>query len=425
MPPSLRTLLFSTLYPSGARPGHGIFVETRLRELLGSGEVETRVVAPVPWFCSTHPRFGDYARLAATPARETRHGIDVRHPRYFLPPKVGMQIAPFALAAGALPAIRRLQREGFDFDLIDAHYYYPDGVAAALLARHFGKPFVVTARGSDINLIAGYAGPRRLMRWAAGRAAASICVSSALRDALAGIGAERARLRVLRNGVDLARFAPLPPAVARAELGWPAAPTLLSVGNLVENKGHHLAIELLALKGGGDAALPPDTRLAIVGDGPERAALAALAQRLGVAARVVFAGQVAQARLPAYYSAADALILASSREGWPNVLLEAMACGTPVVATAVGGIPEVVAAPVAGRLCQARSAEAFAAALADLRRAGIDRAAVRRYAEGFGWAETTQGQLALFAEVLGRRRQPAGAAACGVPALSRAGGEKP
>lgn len=426
----IRTLLFSTLYPSGARPGHGIFVETRLRELLGSGEVETRVVAPVPWFCSTHPRFGDYARLAATPPCETRHGIDVRHPRYFLPPRVGMQIAPFALAAGALPAIRRLQREGFDFDLIDAHYYYPDGVAAALLARHLGKPFVVTARGSDINLIARHAVPRRLMRWAAGRAAASICVSSALRDALAGIGAERAKLRVLRNGVDLARFAPLPPASARAELGWPAAPTLLSVGNLVENKGHHLAIELLALPAGegGEGGVGSDTRLVIVGDGPERAALAALAQRLGVAARVVFAGPVAQARLPAYYSAADVLILASSREGWPNVLLEAMACGTPVLATAVGGVPEAVAAPVAGRLVPvspAPSAAAFAAALADLRRAGIDRAAVRRYAEGFGWAETTQGQIALFAEVLGERRRAADAGACGAPGLPQAGGEAP
>lgn len=421
----IRTLLFSTLYPSSARPGHGIFVETRLRELLGSGEVETRVVAPVPWFCSTHPRFGDYARLAATPPCETRHGIDVRHPRYFLPPKVGMHIAPFALAAGALPAIRRLQREGFDFDLIDAHYYYPDGVAAALLARHLGKPFVVTARGSDINLIARHAVPRRLMRWAAGRAAASICVSAALRDALAGIGAERAKLRVLRNGVDLARFAPLPPASARAELGWPAAPTLLSVGNLVENKGHHIAIELLALPAGAGGPAP-DTRLAIVGDGPERAALAALAQRLGVASRVVFAGAVAQARLPAYYSAADVLILASSREGWPNVLLEAMACGTPVVATAVGGVPEAVAALVAGRLVPASpapSAAAFAAALADLRRAGIDRAAVRRYAESFGWAETTQGQIALFAEVLGERRRAAGA--CGAPGLPQAGGEAP
>src|SRR5690606_22163682 len=83
----LRTVLFSSLYPSSARPGHGIFVETRLRQLLASGEIDTRVVAPVPWFPSTHPRFGAYAALAATPRREVRHGIEVMHPRYLLPPK--------------------------------------------------------------------------------------------------------------------------------------------------------------------------------------------------------------------------------------------------------------------------------------------------------------------------------------------------
>ena len=122
--PVIRTLLFSSLYPSSVRPGHGIFVETRLRELLGSGRVCTRVVAPVPWFFSTHPRFGTYARMARTPRHEVFRGVDVSHPRYFLPPKVGMTIAPLSLAMGALPALRRLQRDGFDFDLIDACLLY-------------------------------------------------------------------------------------------------------------------------------------------------------------------------------------------------------------------------------------------------------------------------------------------------------------
>ena len=148
----LKTLLFSTLYPSSVRPGHGIFVETRLRELLKSGKVETQVVAPVPWFPINHPIFGSYAKMAATPRLEERNGIRVHHPRYFLPPKVGQNIAPYVLAAGALPTIRRLMSDGFDFDVIDAHFYYPDGVAASIIAEKLGKPFVCTARGSDINL---------------------------------------------------------------------------------------------------------------------------------------------------------------------------------------------------------------------------------------------------------------------------------
>ena len=135
----LRILTFSTLFPSGLRPGHGIFVETRLRELVSSGKAEARVVAPVPWFFSTHPRFGEYAQMARIPRREYRNGFDVQHPRYFLPPKVGMNVAPFAMALGAKPAIQTLLDEGYDFDVIDAHYYYPDGVAAATGAGRRGR----------------------------------------------------------------------------------------------------------------------------------------------------------------------------------------------------------------------------------------------------------------------------------------------
>ena len=150
----IRLLTFSSLFPSSVRPAHGIFVETRLRELLASGQVEAKVVAPVPWFFSTdEQRWGERARMARTPARETRNGIDVLHPRYLLLPKIGMTLAPLGMAMGAIPAVQRLIDEGFDFDVIDAHYYYPDGVAAAIIARHFGKPFTVTARGTDLNLI--------------------------------------------------------------------------------------------------------------------------------------------------------------------------------------------------------------------------------------------------------------------------------
>jgi len=387
----VRTLLFSTLYPSSIRPGHGIFVETRLRQLLGCGEIETKVVAPVPWFFSKNPRYGSYAQMALTPARETYNDVDVAHPRYGLLPKLGMTLAPFTMALSAIPVIRRLLREGFDFDLIDAHYFYPDGVAAALLAKWFGKPFVITARGSDVNLISRYAIPRRLMCWAARQAKISIAVSKALSEGLAGIGADRSKLVVLRNGVDLERFQPIPQAAARAELAWPDAPTLISVGHLVENKGHHIAIEVLEKL--------PNFRLVIVGGGEERNALEILTSRLGVAQRVFFAGRVAQQNLSVYYSAADILILASSREGWPNVLLEAMACGTPVVATNVGGIPEVVTTPTVGRLTTDRSVAGFLPLVSDLWEHYPERAAVRRYTEEFGWKATTDAQLSIFRSI--------------------------
>lgn len=393
----IRTLLFSTLFPNSVKPVHGIFVETRLRELLKSGAVETKVVAPVPWFPSANPRFGEYARWAAVPKRETRNGIDVLHPRYPLLPKVGMTTAPLALALAALPAVRQLQAEGFDFDVVDAHYYYPDGVAAALIARWLGKPLSITARGTDLNLLPQYALPRAMMHWAARRADASIGVCSALMDVLRGWGIDGQRLHVMRNGVDLERFRPLPQAQMRQELGLDGAPLLLSVGLLIERKGHHLAIEAMPAL----LQTHPQARLAIVGDGPERERLKALARNLGVQPRVSFVGAVPNEQLLRWYSAADALILASSREGWANVLLEAMACGAPVVATRIWGTPEVVTPQSGGVLFEPREAAALAAALQQLLAAMPAREDVRRYAEGFSWQQTTQAQLALFGRLAG------------------------
>lgn len=393
----VRILLFSTLYPSSVRPGHGIFVETRLRELLRGGGVEARVMAPVPWFPSAHPRFGSYAKMAATPTRETWNGIDVLHPRYPLLPKIGMTLAPALLAAACLKPMRRLIEGGFDFDVIDAHYYYPDGVAAAWLGRHFGKPVTITARGSDLNLIGHHALPRRMMNWAAGQAAASIGVCNALVDVLRGWGVEGARLHTMRNGVDLQRFQPQRQAEAREVTGASGAPLLLSVGHLVELKGHHLVIDALAQL----VLRYPYARLVIIGVGEERVRLEQRARDRGILARVTFTGAIPNNQLAAWYSAADMLVLASSREGWANVLLEAMACGAPVVATDTGGTREVVSDQV-GVLVQERSAEAITAGVEKLIDMAPARAAVRAYAEGFSWDATSEQQLLLFRRMIGQ-----------------------
>lgn len=394
----IRTVLFSTLYPSSARPGHGIFVETRLRELLKTGRVEVRVLAPVPWFPSTNPRFGDWARMAQTPHQERHNGIEVWHPRYVLPPKVGMHVAPYSLAWAARRQLQQWQAEGWDFDLIDAHYYYPDGVAAGMLARRFNKPLVVTARGSDLSFIPQYPRPRRLIARTAQRAEASVGVCGALVDVLRDMGVAEQRLHVLRNGVDLQRFVPHERAAMRTELGLPAdAPLILSVGNWVELKGYHLVIEALQ-------ALP-DAHYLLIGSGEEEARLRALAQQLGVAERVSFVGRVANELLARWYSAADVLVLASSREGWPNVLLEAMACGTPVVATRIWGTPEIVQTSAVGVLVDERSATALAGAISGVLAAPPDRQSVRTYAEGFSWQATSAGQADLFEQILKTRER--------------------
>jgi teichuronic acid biosynthesis glycosyltransferase TuaC len=369
----IRLLSFTTLFPNQAAPNHGVFVENRLRHLVASGEACSTVLAPVPF----HTR---------VPGEEMRHGLRVLHPRFPMVPGLGLWTSPMGLFWSARRTLERMFADGFDFDVLDAHYLHPEGIVAVRLGQHFGKPVVLTARGSDVSLLPRYPGPRRAIRRAMREADALIAVSAGLKDAMVELGADAAKITVLRNGVDLDLFHP-------AETRAPHPPTLLSVGLLIPRKGHDRII----------AALPelPGFHLRILGEGPERGRLEAQARALGVGDRVAMPGAVPHAALAAQYGAADALVLASSREGWANVLLEAMACGTPVLASPAWGCREAVQAPEAGRLLADFSVGAIVAGVRALFAALPDRAETRRYAEGFGWAETTAGQLAVFRRVLG------------------------
>jgi glycosyltransferase involved in cell wall biosynthesis len=335
------------------------------------------------------------------PLAEKRNGLQVHHPRYLLLPKVGMTAAPYALARAGLRAARELIESGYDFDLIDAHYFYPDGVAAVKIGETLGKPVVITARGSDINQFPGYALPRRMIINAAHKCSAMITVCAALKDELVALGADDRKITVLRNGVDLKLFSPERHSAARAALGVTRF-CLASVGHLIPRKAHDLVIAALDML--------PDVELFIAGDGPEGGRLRAMAASINVADRVHFLGSLPQERLRTLYSAADALVLASSREGWANVLLEAMACGTPVIASNVWGTPEVVAAPEAGLLMHERTPAAIAHAVTALRTRPPNRLATRRYAEQFSWDATTRGQVELFSAIArGGAARPAGA----------------
>jgi glycosyltransferase involved in cell wall biosynthesis len=308
-----------------------------------------------------------------------------------------MGIAPLALFSAVLPVLRRQIRAGHDFDLIDAHYFYPDGVAAVLLGRALDRPVVVTARGSDLNVIAEFAVPRRWIRWAARHADGLVAVSSGLQRRLVRLGISEERASVLRNGVDLTLFRPTDRAAARMGLSL-TRPTLLAVGNLVGLKRHRLMVEALA-----DL---PECDLIIVGEGPERAAITALARELRLADRVRLPGRVPQDRLPDIYTAADLLLLVSTSEGWPNVLLESMACGTPVIVSDLDGIEDIVAAPEAGVILPETTPSLITAAVRDFFTAPPDRAATRAYAERFDWRSTTEGQIALFHQTCrGRARR--------------------
>ena len=231
-----------------------------------------------------------------------------------------------------------------------------------------------------------------MIQGALAAADALITVSAALREDLLRLGASRDKVTVLRNGVDTGLFLPGDRMAARMALGL-EGPTLLSVGHLIPRKGHDRIIQAMV-------ELPG--QLLIAGEGPERGNLAALIGRLGLGDRVRLLGSVPHAELPRLYAAADALVLASSREGWANVLLEAMACGTPVLASNIPGNPEVVRAPAAGRIMTANSPDGIVTGVRALLSDPPDLRATRANAEGFEWSATTAGQLSLFREVVAR-----------------------
>lgn len=239
---------------------------------------------------------------------------------------------------GSLFAARKIARR-IKFDAIDAHYVYPDGFAAALLGKVLGLPVIVSARGTDINLFTSFRLIRPMIRWTLRHAAGVIAVSSALRAAIADLGVPAAKIRVIGNGVDTKRFAPMDRGSARHQLGLPEqGPVILSVGSLIPSKGHQLIISALRQL----ARKHPHVHLYVVGEGDCRERLALLASEEGVGDRVSLVGSWPNEELRVWYSAADVFCLASIREGMPNVILESLACGTPVVASRVGGIPEII-----------------------------------------------------------------------------------
>jgi len=389
----IRILTLTSLFPNSVQRSHGIFVLQRLKHLVASRNVEACVVAPVPWYPAFVPGPDRYTIYREVPETDSRDGFEVSHPKYLVVPRIGMSIAPGLMAASILNAVYKIASSRQGFDLIDAHYFYPDGVAAAWIAQRLGLPVVITARGTDINLIPKYRIARRQILWAANQAAAIITVCDALRNEMVNLGVEPSKITTLRNGFDPDVFHPVDRDEARNDLGIQGR-TLLSVGHLIERKGHGLIIDALAGL--------PDFNLVIVGSGPDEADLKNRVRRLGVEDRVRFEGTVEQTELKSYYSACDALALASSREGMANVLIESIACGCPVVATNSWGTPEVIGSPESGVLVDEWSSTGIAAGIRELFANLPARAETLKYADRFQWDPTSKGQYDIFRDIAER-----------------------
>lgn len=369
----LRVLTLSTLFPDISRPNFGVSVERQTIALARRGDVDVQVVAPIglpPGPLANGPH---HAALRALAPSEVWKGLVVHRPRFTTLPGAPW-LSPGSMRRALLPLLRQIQR-GFPFDVIDAQYFFPDGPAAVWLARKLGVPCSIKARGADIHHRATGGITRRQIMRAAARADGLLAASAVLKDDMAAIGIDRDRVRLHHVGVDLARFAPADRATAKAAIGF-SCPLLVSLGALVARKGQALVIGALA-----DI---PGAQLMLVGDGPDRAALQARAERLGIDARVHFMGNRPHDELPALLAAADVMVLPSVSRGLANAWIESLACGTPIVVTDTGGADEVVKGPAAGRIV-ARNTRAVADAVRALLANPPDQAAVRRFAERFTW----------------------------------------
>jgi len=305
-------------------------------------------------------------------------------------PKVGMVVHGFLMALCSLHIVRRIRRE-FPPDLIDAHFAYPDGFAGMLIGKFLGCPVVVTARGSDVNVCAKFPLIRLLLRLGLSRATHVISVSNALAEKIRQLGIPQNKIRVIPNGVDTETFYPSSRGQARKSINFEGSQKLLlSVGNFTSNKGMDLLVKALAYlrdREGLDS-LPS---LVLIGEGKERLSLESLVIDMKLTHNVRIMGSVSHASLPKWYRAADLFCLASSREGCPNVILESLACGTPVVATRVGGIPDLVNSPDVGILTD-RSTGSIAKAIRQALEKDWDADLISQYARRRTW-EHVAGQV--------------------------------
>lgn len=376
----MKILVFTTLYPNSVQTNHGIFVEKRLLELLRRFDVDARVIAPVPWYPRWLARRRNLPKYHEIPVREVRNGIEIEHPRYPVIPGLSWRFAPFLLHLFSRACVNRI-RETFPFELIDAHFAFPDGVAASSIALEQELPCIVTARGSDINDSPNYLLPNFLIRGAFKRISKIVAVSERLKARLLQLGAEESKVEVLPNGVDSAIFKPQTSQLVD-RLGV-SVPYLLSVGSLRELKGHHLVIRALA-----EHPALARFSLVIAGTGGMKNHLENLIQELEIEERVHLIGEVSNDELPALYSEADAFVLASSNEGCPNVVLEALACGTPVVATDVGGVPDLLPKELHDFMIKTRDVHAIANSVDACIKSNVSRESIRQHAVSLSWDAT-------------------------------------
>ena len=348
----MKILSFSYCFPNPANPTWGMFVYQRLKAL--AQKVDVQICSPHPWFPLLKGKTDSLSK-------DNFPDLNVHRPDFFYIPGILKDSDAWFYCRGLRHWLKAICKS-WPPDVLDAHFIWPDGVAVAGLARQFDIPYVITLRGKIYECLKSPSQVKQCARALQG-AAAVISVSSRMAEEARKLGVDDKRLHVIANGVNRSHFRPRDKKECRRLLALPEQGKLLvTVAHLGHRKGHHEVIQALA-------GLPENVSLIIVGGAAQGGTieeLQSIAQKFGVASRVILPGAQPYDRIPHYFAAADASVLASYREGCPNAVLESLACGTPVVATDVGAVPDILPTPVVGRIVPVQQIEPLRKAIAEV-----------------------------------------------------------
>lgn len=378
----MKVLSISYLFPNNRHPYYGIFVQNRL--IAAAKYCKIKVLAPIPWF-PFRKYLPGYTDLSNVPSKIKKENIEIYHPRFLSIPRYFKWLEGFFYLLGTIRTIVFIKNK-YDFDIVDLHWVYPDIITAYVVSNIFKKPMIVTIRGREAIRYEEVSLRKRIINWFLRKSDHIVCVSNELAMLTKEIGVDQKKISVISNGVNTKAFRPMNRVDCRKKLELPVEKKIiLSVGAIIEGKGFHKIVDSFP-----DLLIrDSNIRLYIIGSkgpaGNYEKELRDQIKRMGLEEHIFLMGSRPNDELVYWYNAADVFCFATSTEGSPNVVLEALACGCPVIASAVGGVPEIICEEFLGKTFDAENKKALEKSLSVFFEKEWDREVIRKYMEKYTW----------------------------------------